>query len=538
MNLNELQIIKNLKFIIENTILNDEENDSNLFNINNNIISDSNGLLLTRIIPVFQCIYCNEVFVQFFNIYKHYKTIHLNDNCVKINNNSKNEVLDQIIDKQLINNLLNEKLINCLNEETNGLIQSEINLKTNCDSNDCDNNFSNKSKFKNRRLVHQKVLLKSNSRHFNSEQKLEKSIDLEKPFKCEHLGCDKSYAQKSTLTSHIACCHELEKSKSCHWPGCEKRFIDNKKLQIHYRTHTGEKVKTCDWPGCEKLFNNPSVMRSHRKTHTGERPFGCDWPGCESSFAEKSSLKRHKNLVHIMVKVQKSKTHKRKEDRIFKCEFDGCQKSYASKQDLSKHSNIHTSPRVCDECGKLFANWTQLKAHIRIHSDEKPFKCEWNDCKFEAKQLAGILAHKITHTGEKPFKCDRNDCKKVYSSYNGLNRHIARIHDNSFNIKCFWPGCEKRFVDKNEVKKHYRRHTGEKTYECDWPECGRKFGEKATMKNHKRTHTGERPYVCDWPGCESSFALGGTLQTHKKLVHKCDYIKRSRWDRKKLTSNV
>jgi hypothetical protein len=60
------------------------------------------------------------------------------------------------------------------------------------------------------------------------------------------------------------------------------------------RTHTGEKPYGCDHQGCEAAFSTKGSLVIHKRTHTGEKPFTCNYPGCEVAFTESCNLVKHK----------------------------------------------------------------------------------------------------------------------------------------------------------------------------------------------------------------------------------------------------
>ncbi|XP_075204371.1 gastrula zinc finger protein XlCGF66.1-like [Anomaloglossus baeobatrachus] len=106
----------------------------------------------------------------------------------------------------------------------------------------------------------------------------------EKPFSCSE--CDKSFKQKAHLVSHLRI-HTGEKRYSC--SECEKCFQRSQDLVIHQRTHTGEKPYSC--LECGKCYNNKSVLVKHKKIHTGEKPYSCS--DCGKRFPARSALFRH-----------------------------------------------------------------------------------------------------------------------------------------------------------------------------------------------------------------------------------------------------
>jgi len=51
---------------------------------------------------------------------------------------------------------------------------------------------------------------------------------------------------------------------------------------------------------------------------------------------------------------------------------------------------------------------------------------------------------------------------------------------------CDYPGCGKAYTAKFSLKRHLKKHTGEKEFICDDASCGKSFPEKWQLKRHKK----------------------------------------------------
>ncbi|KAK6179183.1 hypothetical protein SNE40_011601 [Patella caerulea] len=74
----------------------------------------------------------------------------------------------------------------------------------------------------------------------------------------------------------------------------------------------------------------------------------------------------------------------------------------------------------CKICSRVFPREKSLQAHLRTHTGERPYKCNFSGCGKAFCQSGQLKTHQRLHTGEKPFKCTIEGCT---SRFTHANRH-------------------------------------------------------------------------------------------------------------------
>ena len=86
--------------------------------------------------------------------------------------------------------------------------------------------------------------------------------------------------------------------------------------------------------------------------------------------------------------------------RPYPCPKSDCCKSYTTRFSLRRHMTSHmlVKQHTCVICFKSFTLSQYLKEHMFIHTDQKPFQCDFPGCKRAFRQAGKLSLHKKLHT--------------------------------------------------------------------------------------------------------------------------------------------
>ncbi|XP_070550844.1 zinc finger protein 782-like [Ptychodera flava] len=199
-------------------------------------------------------------------------------------------------------------------------------------------------------------------------------------------------------------------------------------------THKQEGTrKSCEYKChvCDKVYKSKSGLRKHSRNHTGQYPYKCH---CGKGFSERRQLVEHGcshtnkgiktcNICGFQPKTflglkwhEASHMHE-----VHAC--DQCSKNFNSKLSLKQHKKgCHEAKYTCT-CGKTFGLKSGYTAHLKTHSDEKPFQCTL--CSYKASRKGDLKSHMLfKHSDSAPFLCPV--CGKGFKRRDLLEKHESR----------------------------------------------------------------------------------------------------------------
>ena len=331
----------------------------------------------------------------------------------------------------------------------------------------------------------------------------------------------------------------------------DENFMEDDNVQDEFKDENEDYVNE------DENKDEDYEMEDDDKKHLTKRNLKCEQ--CDKKFKSNAALKYHLSFIHGDENETKASMNNKCDEKV-KYPCDQCSTELSSKYGLRTHiKNVHEGGGrnyPCKVCGKAFLASSSLKEHVKMVHEKLKYKCDFNNCEYNASTLAEVRDHKKNdHAGDEyNYKCEIcgktynvkkdfknhikwvhdkirvfcNQCEKSFANQGHLNSHIKARHDGIFDFKCEEPGCNRLCSTPHELKSHIERiHKKIKNHICD--HCGKPFYDKSSLGNHMKVHEkrlkGIKWYNCDYENCDKSFDKFGDLKRHKKDDHIGDKTK-------------
>lgn len=169
----------------------------------------------------------------------------------------------------------------------------------------------------------------------------------------------------------------------------------------------------------------------------------------------------------------------------YRCEY--CGKAYATTKSVCVHLQLHHFGRdekyLCLPCKKYFGRANDLFDHnVVVH--KKTYQCA-TCCKCFT-QMSELTMHERLHSFNKPFRCER--CDDAFMSQSSLSLHVHRVHEFSIDRQIHCPLCDYSFAKQSDLNAHIFVHSddGQDPFEC--PDCAELFDNLEMLIEHMGVH--------------------------------------------------
>ena len=316
----------------------------------------------------------------------------------------------------------------------------------------------------------------------------------------------------------------------CGHEGCGRKYSKKEYLQTHFVTHTGDSKLRCYQGECAGtvIYRNTRALTQHiHSHHTFVRMFGCKF--CDRRFRQQHHLKYHMEYLHPLEAEKKSPrpqsisesssaTTTTNTASTSTINFKVSQPELAAGQ-RQQGSYVVTSTTIDTPESMTIASYHQqdgLKLLAEVSTSQiNPFEAlaEHQTVTFDDEAVTTETA------GVPNLPSDQHQAEQSPDPTD-TNKWIIVDESQDKPYRCGYPeGCDKSYLRKQCLTRHFVKHTGTSKFKCPYPECvgNEYFGDTTLLKRHiAKIHTLDKPFQCG--RCKRRFTRKDSLKYHWEYV--------------------
>ena len=339
-----------------------------------------------------------------------------------------------------------------------------------------------------------------------------------------------------------------ERPYRCGYLECDKTYLKRYRLIRHFVQHTGTSKFKCPYPECvgNGYFGDSQMLKRHiTSKHKLDKPFQCD--RCNTKFTRKDSLQRHGKRAHSPKKEKKSP----KPQSVSKSSSAATATITATASTSTMTSRFSQPELAAGQCqqGSYVGTSTTIDTPesmpIATYHQQDGLKLLAEVSTSQINPFTALATHQavtfddetvtIGIAGAPNLPSDQYQAEQSPDPAD-TNKWIIVDKSQERLYRCGYPGgCDKSYLRRGCLIRHFIVHTGVSNFGCAYPECvGKKyFNDQAKLERHIiSTHTLEKPFRCD--RCKKRFRRIESLKYHMKhVVHVSENEKKSPKRKKK-----
>lgn len=263
---------------------------------------------------------------------------------------------------------------------------------------------------------------------------------------------------------------------------------------------------------CKKKFKKIKTLLAHLKTHS-DKPYQC--PICGRCFVQNSHLQRHITSHRMWPDGLKETTARTLEEELLSYTCPYCNLILVNYSQYRAHQKIHFSLKkfkcIQGDCMEYFDTVDSLLHHVSVLHDCPLYTC--HICSASFNSLEDIATHLQTHidvSKDKKRNLNVYKCSQCDARFRKLEKLSLHMQTESHNKMCIH--CNKTFASDKRLRLHLQIHRTLKPFKCNI--CSSSFHMKKYLVTHMLKH-GNRQFKCSV--CKYTFKRSDLLQRHMKL---------------------